>query len=376
MIDSNQIKNKLTVEDIIKICCDLQGDETFYYDNQGNPIFNTCIDHDGGDSFKLVYYASTKLFHCYTRGTSKDIFEIVQFAKNLDSFKDTVKYITHYFHLKEVGFEEPTQLTRDWDIFQFITDNEDKREAAAQDSPKVINENMLDYFYPLAAPVEWKKEGISSEVMRQYGIRVDSALHHIIIPQRNIAGELIGIRRRSFDSFEIEAGKKYMPVFIEREVYATPTSKTLFGIYENQKTIRKLKKVLLVEGEKSVMQLATMYGQSNCWALACYGSSLSTDHINLLLQLGVEEVILGFDREFNGTGIDLDVVTYEEKLRKIVKPLLPYMKVSIIMDVDHLTQYKDSPTDRGKEIFEKLYHTRKHIKVPENQLLRKTKRRK
>lgn len=375
MLDSNQVKEKLTVDDIIKICCDLQGDDNVYYDAKGNPMFNTCIDHDGGDSYKLVYYDSTKLFHCYTRGTTKDLFEIVQYAKGFESFIDAFQYVVQYFHLKNTGFEAPAKLTSDWDIFQFVKDKESVVEEVQNDEVKVINENMLEYFYPMAAPYEWKKEGIAAEVMYQYGIRIDSALHHIIIPQRNIKGELIGIRRRSFDPFEVAAGKKYMPVFIEGDVYATPTSKTLFGIYENQTTIRKLKRVLLVEGEKSVMQLATMYGQNNCWALACYGSSLSSDHIKLLLELGVEEVVLGFDREFNGSGVDKDILEYKEKLYKVVKPLLPYMRVAIIMDTDHLTQYKDSPTDRGKEIFEKLYHARRYVQIPENNVLKKQKKR-
>ena len=80
--------------------------------------------------------------------------------------------------------------------------------------------------------------------------------------------------------------------------------------------------------------------------------------MNLLLDLGVEEIILGYDREFEGGKASPDTSEYEEKLLKIVSPLLPYVNVSVIMDYEHLTPYKASPTDCGKEIFEKLYHNR------------------
>ena len=48
MLDANKVKNKLSTEDIISICCELQGDNNIYYDAQGHPIFNTCLDHENG----------------------------------------------------------------------------------------------------------------------------------------------------------------------------------------------------------------------------------------------------------------------------------------------------------------------------------------
>ena len=70
----------------------------------------------------------------------------------------------------------------------------------------------------MAAPTEWTKEGISPEVMKAYGIRIDSALLKIIIPHRNINGELIGIRGRAYNPIELDDGKKYMPVRIQKNL--------------------------------------------------------------------------------------------------------------------------------------------------------------
>ena len=358
MLDSAQVKERLTTDDIVKICCSLQEDDTVFYDSQEHPIFNTCLDHEGGDSWKLFYYPETKLFHCFTGdGETYDIFELIKRFKNVD-FRTAFQFVVDFFGLKTQGFEdrEATELTDDWDIFQRIQDFAQKETATRTED--AIHENLLEYFYPLAAPLEWQREGISPAVMRTYGIRVDSALHKIIIPHRDAEGHLIGIRGRSFNPFDVDGGKKYMPVMIENDIYRHSLGKNLYGLFENKDTIRKIKKAFVVEAEKSVLQLATMYGISNCFAVATCGNSFSSEQMDLLLKLGVEEIILGYDRDFLGGKGAPDTMEYEAKLLKIVSPLLPYANVSVVMDYEHLTQHKDSPTDRGREIFEKLYHQR------------------
>ena len=361
MLDSNKVRELLTTEQVIELCHDLQGDDTELYDVYGHPIFNTCLDHPDGDSFKLYYYPESKLFYIYTRGESYDIFELVKRAKGFDEFIEAYRFIVNYFHLKDNGkTEEKRPLTNDWNIFQTIQDFT-KQRAVDTKVNKPISENLLEYFYPLAAPMEWQKDHISPAVMRYYGIRVDSALHKIIIPHRDIDGNLIGIRGRTYDPFELEEGKKYMPVFIQGDMYNHMLGKNLFGLYENKETIRRTKKVLIVESEKAVMQCASYYGVGNCYCVATCGSSLSQDQINLIMKLGVTEVILGYDREFQGGYGDADTEEYEKKLLKTVKPLTLYFNTYIIMDYDHLTGYKDSPTDCGKEILEKLLKQKIYI---------------
>lgn len=355
---AEELKKKLSTDQIVELCCSLQGSDVknCLFDAQGHPIFNTCICH-GGESDKLYYYPETQLFRCYTCSSSYDIFELLHRCKGFD-LPQAMRYIFEFFNIHNDWFDnkKEEELTDDWDIFQRMKDYE--QASVDMSVLESIPENLLEYFYPLAAPVEWQREGISPGVMRKYGIRVDSALHKVIIPHRNADGELIGIRGRSFDPIEVDNGKKYMPVIIQGDIYKHSLGKNLFGLYENKETIKRLKKVFVVESEKSVLQLATMYGVDECWAVATCGSSFSKEQMNLLLDLGVEEIVLGYDREFLGGKAAPDTVEYEAKLLKIVTPLLPYVNVSVVMDYDHLTNYKDSPTDRGRDIFEKLYHGR------------------
>lgn len=377
MISAEKIKEKLTINDIISLATALQGSDEYYYDTQGHPIFNTMLDHCTGNAWKIYYYDETKLFHCYT-GTAEsyDVFELVCRARGCN-FKEAYSYIVNFFHLNndQKGFvdnSEPPVLD-EWDIFQKVEDYAKKAQPAEVCSS--VAENLLEYFYPLAAPTEWSKEGISADVMYHYGIRIDSALSKIIIPHRNINGELIGIRGRAFDPIELLDGKKYMPVYIEGKLYNHSLGKNLFGLYENKETIKRVKKVLVCEGEKSVLQAASFYGLDDCFAVATCGSSFSKEQINLLLNLGVEEVIMGLDREFQGGKGAPDTLAYEEKILKLVGSLLPYVNVSVIMDYDHLLPYKGSPTDCGKEIFETLYHNRVKLYTETKNLTPKNKRR-
>lgn len=360
-MDSNKVKSKLTQEKIITLCCHLQGFDDYFWDSQGHPIFNTCLDHpDEGGSFKLYYYQETKLFHVYTRGETYDVFELVRRALKLETFKQAFDYIVKFFKFRSTGFEEESdnyELSSDWDIFQKTADySKNKDNALPELTP--VQENMVQYFYPLAAPEEWMREGITKDVMYHYGIRIDSALSKIIIPHRDIDGRLVGIRGRSYNPIEILEGKKYMPVFIEGEIFNHPLGKNLYGLNYNKETIKKLKKVCVFEAEKSVLQIASYYGLDNCFAVATCGSSFSQDQMDLLLGLGVSEVILAYDHDCDAPKGSVEIKKQEDKLLKIISPLLPFVNVSVIMDYDNLTPLKASPSDCGREVFEKLYKNR------------------
>lgn len=358
MITAKQVREKLSEEDIIKLCCFLQGNDIYYTDSQGRPLFNTCIHHEHGDSYKLVYFPDSKMFYCYTRGTSCDVFDLVKFCTGIDELPAAIDYVCKFFNITDLDDEtRPYDVVDDWDIFQKIEDYDERSALEKQCTP--VQENLLEYYYPLAAPTEWLKEGISAEVMLKFGIRVDAALQKIIIPHRDINGKLVGIRGRTFNIFELDNGLKYMPVCIEGTYYAHPLGLNLYGLYENKETIKRMKKVVVFEAEKSVMQCASMYPES--WAVATCGSNLSQEQIDLLLGLGVEEVILAYDKEYDGNPGDNDYEQYLQKLIKQVSYLSSYVNTYIIMDDEGLLGHKDSPSDRGKETFEKLLKSKKYI---------------
>ena len=116
------------------------------------------------------------------------------------------------------------------------------------------------------------------------------------------------------------------------------------------------------------MQNHTYFGE-NDFSLATCGSNITTQQIKLLLEyLGVEEVILGYDKEFHDPE-SWEADMYRNKLYKKIAPLLPYCKVSILWDRHDLLGYKDSPTDRGKDVLLQLLDEKVEIDLNDLKVL-------
>lgn len=383
---SQELKDKLTVEDIIKYVTQYLGSDDPEFDDEGNPLFQTiCHNPAHCGKHKLYYYVESKQFHCYTECSENfDIFGLTCRAKGYDpslDFRKAFNDVLNFFHLGGIqfGFKEDNsekELTGGWNILQKFKDFNAPRKALTP-LPKFQN-NILEYFGPTVAPSEWLKEGITADAMRHFGIRVDSAMKKIVIPHYDIDGNLCGIRGRSFDPDEVADGKKYMPVFIGQQCYKHPLGQNLYGIYENQDVIRKLKKVAVFEGEKSVLLCASYYNkykevinpdtgeqtweyENNNFAVATCGSSFSQQQLKLLLGLGVNEIIFCYDKE-NDDNRDSELTqNYEAKLLKITQPLTKYVNVYVVMDYDGYLDYKDSPTDKGQETLEKLMKKKQKV---------------
>lgn len=367
MLTAEQVKEQLTDEQITSLLCNEFGSPAPLDDLHGNLIFNTCVCH-GGDSFKLYYYTEAKNFYCYSHcGNIGDIFSLVQQAKHYETFQEAFRFVVNYFNLEsEMKFEEPdTELSDDWDIFQLAEDFT-KAEEKKKEEYSIINPNILEYFSPNMVPIVWEKDNISPEVMRYYGIRVDSALHKIIIPHHDIDGNLIGIRGRTYNPLELNKGQKYMPVFIEGTMYNHKLGNNLYGLYENKDTIKRLRKVLVCESEKSVMQCATYFGVNNCWAVAVCGSNFSYEQLELLLGLGVQEIIFAFDHDVELTkGEDL-TIEWEAKILRQIEKALPYANCFCIADYDNILPLKASPSDCGKEKLIELM--KKKVYIPSSSM--------
>ena len=102
------------------------------------------------------------------------------------------------------------------------------------------------------------------------------------------------------------------------------------------------------------------YGDlSNC--VACCGSTFNKYHISLLTDiLGANEIVVALDKEYEDWRTP-KAKKYREKIEKMCKKYSNQASFSYIWDYDNVLNEKDSPFDKGKDIFEHLYKTR--IKV-------------
>lgn len=367
-MDREELLELITTEDVIQILKDL-GSEEYKKDNKGNIYFLTVCH--GGDSFKLYYFIDSKLFKCFTCCGSMSLYDVVMSAKNIE-FKEAYKYICNFKNISvnnkmKIGLQKKEIENKDLD---FLRIHLYKKEKQIIKLPYYNNYmlNMFDNYIPLS----WYNEGISDEISEFFKIKFYINQNKAIIPHYDVHGNLVGIRGRSFLQKDLDNGRKYMPVTIQGLTYRYPMNFNLYGIFQNKDNIKKFKKAIIFEGEKSVLLFGSYYSQESNIALATCGMTLSLYQRDLLLSLGIEEIIIAYDKQYqleliNDEDIDKNSKPWKEyenyikRLIKISEIFMDYCNISIIVCWDNTIQYKNAPIDQGKEVFEQLYKERHYI---------------
>ncbi len=309
-----------------------------------------CHNPDGSGNYKLYAYFDDDgavSLYCYSNCGSMNLVGFIMHFKDCDyhAAQNELDMIVGARH--QIGFVAQ-------ELYNPAKQLEKRHESRSNDV-KRLSAGILNS-YSNYAYEDWINEGISAETQTKFGIRFSIPENKVIIPQVDENGELIGIRGRSLDPWEVEMFGKYRPVTFRGKTLSFPTSLNLYGLYQNKETIMKTKQVIVFESEKSVMQLDTiMNGHGN--GLALSGQSLSDWQIKKLMELDINEVVVALDKDYK------DQAGYNLRATMLVKMfsrLLLRFNVSVIFDdVDGLLGYKDSPTDRGKDVFLKLMRDRK-----------------
>ena len=113
--------------------------------------------------------------------------------------------------------------------------------------------------------------------------------------------------------------------------------------------------------EKSVMIDDSFYGPYSV-AVATCGSQLNRFQINLLIQkLGVNEIILAYDKEYDEP-YSPQGRAYREKLIQKCERYRGLANFYYIFDEHNLLNKKDAPCDQGQEVLEELMKRRIKIK--------------
>ena len=350
-MDYKEIIDNLKDSAVIDLMKKLGADR--YKEEDTHIIFPTICHNENADeaSMKLYYYRNTKVFVCYTSCGTMSIFKLLK----------------HYYETRGIEYDWVT------DIYNVVIDCANFNPHLVFVAPKyhslkekygqerkeltlpAYNEGALDTFIR-RHPAEWLAEGISDTAMSKFDIRYSISQNKIIIPHRDVSGRLVGIRGRALNEWEIENVGKYMPVKLEQTWYKHPLSMNLYGLYENKDIIKKNKICYVFESEKAVMQFES-FNMPHC-AVAVCGSQFNKYQLNLLLKYcKPQEIVICFDKE-EKEGEDV----YFNKLYTLCKKYTAYANFSFIYDRLGLLDLKDSPTDRGEEVFKKLLEKRVRVK--------------
>ena len=356
-ISVQDIINSITLDDIRVFLESLGVDQIAVYEDKGYLVCPTICHNplDEAESMKLYWYQNNKIFRCYTEcNESMSIFTLYQKFMRINyhkvSFEEAVDYVKKC--IKNITPSKKKKYKPDIDFEKY---NFDSSVPTLTEYPRA----MLSYFLPYHHPL-WLKDGIKPEVMDKFHIGLWNAENKITIPHFDIDGRLVGIRARTLDPEEAAEYGKYRPVQIADILYSHPLHFNLYGIYEHQEAIKMRRSAIIAEGEKSVLLDDGYYGNlSN--TVACCGSSINKFQISLLTNtLGANEITIAFDKEYEDWRSP-QAQEYRLKIENLCKKYKGQAIFYYIWDLDNLLGYKDSPFDKGKEVFEELYRHR--IKV-------------
>lgn len=363
MLNKDLLKESLTAIDIEKIFNHYKAH--FKYGEQGELIGQTICHNKSEGSLKLYYYPESHSFHCYTEcACSFDIYELVQkiektrgteidFFESLQLVADILGVSTGSYRPKIKGFGSKNKIN-DWDFI-----NKYKRRRTKDVSFTPIDENILKIFEPWY-PQAWIEEGISPETHHKFDIRFYPEMNQTIVPHRDQNGTLIGIRVRNWRNTD---KNKYMPLYYNNTPYNHALGFALYGLYENMETIKRVKKVMIVEGEKSVLKSHSDFGDSNFCVAIC-GSNMSKYQADLLTSVGVEKVFIALDKDYE----DEPTEDYMRRVHNIAKHFANKASVFHISDTRDKVDVGDCVLDMPKEVVVDVMRNDKYLIHPEDVL--------
>lgn len=346
MLDIAAIKAQITDDDIIALM-DSMGIPLASANSQYQLYPSACHHSDWErHKNKLYYYVQSHRWHCYSCSGDWDTIGLVHHLRKC-TFNQAVDYICSTLGINATELDirqDVDNWQRDLRRWLQNADIDEPAELTAYD-PAILS--AFDRLYP----ANWLEYGITRDSMDKFGIGWYARQACISIPVVQ-NGQLVGVRGRYTRQQDIDKGK-YRPLsLLDGTVLKFPSSSCLYGYDQNKAAIEKSRQVLLFESEKSILK-ADSWQIHN--ALAVFGSNISKRQIDLLLGLGINDVVLCFDSDYRQVGDD-DFKFFAAKMKKLSSKLLPFFAVSICWNNQGYDAYKcnimDLPYDKAMKLYE------------------------
>ena len=344
-MDIYKLKENLSSDNIIILMDSLGAD--FNYQSQDQIHFRS-ICHNS-TSYKLYYFVNSASFYCFRDARRFDIISLVQHVKNID-FAHAVQYICNVLHIDESVYQVNEQIDNWAELRRFLPNAEPEPDKFLTYDKSILS--LFDHLYPQ----EWLDYGVSTDILDKFGIGWYARQACISIPVV-FNGQLVGVRGRYTREQDVVKGK-YRPICtLDGTVLKFPSSACLYGYDQNKAAIEKSRQVVLFESEKSVLK-SPQYGIDN--SLAVFGSNISKQHIQLLLEIGVNDVVLAFDSDYKQVGDD-EFKFFVVKMKKLAAKLKPFFNCSIVYNNQGYNMYKCNMMDIPYEQAMKLWESRVRV---------------
>lgn len=293
------------------------------------------------------------------KGISGDIYSLVGYILyDIETFEELMAYLHQVkaWIYNLFDWEEDYQEGDDFseiipkvDRLKFLRGIKSKRKERNRTrtiSERVENE-VLDkesifskyWKYP---HVNFLEDGVSLRTQNEYGVMFDSNTNRVVFPIYNEEGELVSVKGRYVGEEErILKEIKYL------YLYRFDKGAELFNLHKAKEHIKRLGYVIIFESEKSCMK-AWQYGIKNTVAIS--GFEITPIQVMKIKKLGVD-LVFAYDKD----------MTYEENFKSHIKGLARTRLVYYLEDKENLLGEKDSPIDKGLEVFKKLYETKVQV---------------
>lgn len=275
------------------------------------------------------------VFKDFSSGASGDIVDFVKAYEGVGT-KEAIRILSEYASIDEGELRRKTHL-QPVEIAKRYK-NTAPRKGKLQDGHTLLSDDYMDRYEWNDEKLQlWRNEGITDETMRKFGVRYDPFSNRIVFPLKDNTGRIINIIGRTTDpDFKEKKLRKY--------TYFFPLGNLdiLYGFSEAREEIAARKEIIVFESAKSVMM---------CWGWGIRNACAAlTSHINdyqckLLIRLG-QPIVFALDKDANPLA------------DKNIKKLRRYCNVSIIADREGVLREKDSPADKGEDVFRELYRKR------------------
>lgn len=298
--------------------------------HSGNTYYAICPFHNE-DTASFAVNTDGNYFHCFGCGRSGNIYTWLMLNEKL-TYDQAVEKVADITNTDVYDYIE----SETYNFYKLL------HRLSKPKTNNLVERTILDIDkdykqrFTSDIPQEWIDEGISIEEIEKYEIRVDKMANRIVYPVYDSEFRLIGVKGRTrFRNYKDLRIMKYM------NYYKIGVLDYFTGMKQAEPFIKEKNQIIIVEGLKSVMKL-DQWGYHN--VVSSETSTLSEYQIELLIRMKVKDVVIAFDKDVS-----------PKKISELSKLLKKFVNVYMIVDKWKLLEEKDSPCDKGEDIFRTLY---------------------
>jgi len=338
--------------------------------HKGNRVKGGC--HDDLDKLPQAGYhvkfdEYKRLFYCHSIcQCGYNLLTFVEKVFNVrgedKSRNDCLKYICNVldipFNFKTNDTKPKTDYNWRKELSKYLPKQDRIEELTVYDDEIL---NRLESLYHQS----FIDDNISISTMEKYRLKYYRYAQQIVIPVYDDEGNFVGAHCRNLRPELIELGLKYIPLkTLNGKEYKFLTSQVLYGLNTNKDNIIKTKSIILGEAPKFVMQMEEILDINI--SVGMFGMTLKKSQRNLILKYEVNTVYIALDKQYK-TMYYGDIKTkefedYEKKVYKIYDELKNFVpNIYVICDDGEILNYKDSPSDHKKKIWDKLFEKKEKL---------------